>query len=328
MPRLPAFTKPFAIALATLLGLIMPVQNAMAQCAGCMRVAVMPFDSDQSCQYYAGEWGSVLNCNAGWQSFREMLETSVTASRKLQVIDRVNIARQLNEQAVQSCFRSACQRFNFTSAPADYLVYGKITELGYENNRYEGREFATSSLKGTFAVDVKFMETRTGKIFHAASIRVDETMQSNYVNNQGGGRSSGSSLGALYGKLQRAAATRIAAELMAQVYPIRVARRMGDQLILSYGSAILPVGTVVEVMGGSANDCWADMDTGRRICGGGAPVATLEVTSATIDYSTAMLRSGDLATVQTGARVQILGNAGTGSGDSAGGGYVPWPSQQ
>lgn len=273
-------------------------------CTGCAKAAVIDFDSVRSCDSLSGEWGGVINCNYGWQSFQAMLETAIAGSRKMQIVERKQLYNVMDEQALQSFFRTGGRKWSFGTSAADYLVYGNITELGFQRTQYQERNYGETSLVGTFGVDVKFVETRTGKIFFAGSVRVEETMAAG-TTTATTRSSSSSSASALYGQLQRKAARAIAAQLVTQAFPIRILRATGNTTILSYGSGVLDRGMRLEVFDGAGMDL-IDPDTGRRIMGAGMPVATLTVTTVNPDFAVATLASGSASALSQGARVAIV----------------------
>lgn len=291
-------------------------------CVNCAKVAVLNMDSVRGCQSFSGEWGGVINCNYGWQSFQAMLESSMTQTRKLQIVERQQLYNVFNEQALQSYFKSAGRRWDYGVSPANYLVYGNITEIGFENREYRDSGSSNRNLVGTFAVDVKLAETRTGKIFYAASIRVEETMAGS-SSSTSSSSSRTASLGALYGALQRKAAVAIARMVTTQIFPIKVLRATGNSAILSYGSPMLESGMMLELTDGTGT--LVDPDTGRMIAGAGVPVTTLQVTSANADYAVATLRSGSASALVTVARVNVGdGSAAVAAGPTAGG---AWPER-
>lgn len=285
---------------------LMGAQMAAAQiqgCASCAKAAVLDMDSTQQCEYFAGQWGRVFSCTDGWRAFQANLETAITQTRKLQVVERNQLYRMMDEQAVQSFFRSAGRKWSFTTTGADYLVYGNITEVGYQAREYNDRMSSNRNVVGTFAVDVKFAETRTGKIFYAGTVRVEETMAGGSAS-ASSSSSTTTSLGALYGALQRKAARAIALQLVTQAYPIRILRVTGDSAILSYGGGVLERGMILDVTDGSGGDL-VDPDTGRVIRGAGITAATLVVTSANPDFAVAKLRTGSPSALNAAARVLL-----------------------
>lgn len=277
-------------------------------CTGCAKAAVVNFDSVKSCQSFSGTWGGVINCNYGWQSFQAMLETAIAGTRKMQIVERQQLYNVIGEQKLQSFFRYGGSKWSYGVSAADYLVYGNITEIGFRHSEYREGGYDQSSLTGTFAVDVKFVETRTGKIFFAGSIQVEAEMAGG-VSSGNTSSSSSASPGALYGELQRKAARAIAIQLVTQAFPIRILRVTGNSAILSYGSGVLDRGTRLEVFDGAGVDL-VDPDTGRRIAGAGMPVATMMVSTVNPDFSVATLSSGSANGLAPGARVSIVDTAG------------------
>ena len=277
-------------------------------CTRCSKAAVIDFDSTQSCQSFSGQWGGVINCNYGWQSFQAMLETAIASSRKMQIVERKQLYNVIDEQKLQSFFRYGGRKWSLGVSAADYLVYGNITEIGFQKSQYREGGYDQSSLVGTFGVDVKFVETRTGKVFYAGSIRVEEQM-SGGVSLGAMSSSSSSSAGALYGQLQRKAARAIAAQLVTQAFPIRILRVTGNSAILSYGSGVLERGMRLEVFDGAGGDL-VDPDTGRHISGAGFPIATMVVSTVNPDFSVATLTSGSANAMTAGTRVSIVDTAG------------------
>lgn len=275
---------------------------ALAQKAGaCSKqacVAVVDIVSEQPCEYFAGRWGSVFNCNVGWQAFRSIVETELVKPQKLVVVERSELSTAFDEQQLQYFVKSGGKlNFKPTTSTVNYLVYGKVNELGYEEKSYNDGQIAMSTLIGTFAADIKVVEVKTGRIKRAESVRVTETLGSQTAtNNSRAGQSK--SLNALYGVLQRKAAEQIARALTLSVVPISVVQVDGDAVYLNYGGSFLTSGTTLNVVAPGRE--LVDPTTGRVLGSSSKPVGKVRVESIYPEYSIARIVQGSSASFAAG----------------------------
>ena len=268
-------------------------------------VAVVKFSSVQPCEYFAGRWGNVFGCTSGWEAFREILEVQLAKSRKMLMVERGELEQVFAEQDLQFFIRTGSpERLRNTSKKVTYLVFGKITELGYEQDSYRDARMSISSLRGTFAVDVKLVEVRTGLIKRATSIRVTSSLGSD-TSTGSGGVSDSRSLGSLYAVLQRDAAEQIAADMLVQVFPLRVIKVAGRNVYLNHGDSVLKVGDQVEVLG--AGEDLTDPDTGKKLGSSSIPVGKIRISRVTPDFSISEITECTPSDFQSGQIGNLVG---------------------
>jgi curli biogenesis system outer membrane secretion channel CsgG len=165
--------KFLCVSLILLLGLMIGVSSVSAQPK--KRVAVFTF-ADKS--EHRGYWWGGKSPGDG---MADMLTTTLVKSGKYSVIERQEIARVLQEQRLgQSGMvtpQSAAQVAKLLGV--ELAIMGSITEFGYAKKdqgvRIKGFRVGSKSQKATVAVDVRFVNTTTGEILAAESVRKEKS---------------------------------------------------------------------------------------------------------------------------------------------------------
>jgi curli biogenesis system outer membrane secretion channel CsgG len=266
------------------------VSGQQGECSKRACVAVVDIVSEQPCEYFAGRWGSVFNCNTGWTAFRSIVEAELVKPQKLIVVERSELSAAFDEQQLQYFVKSGGKlNFKPTTSAVSFLVYGKVTELGYEEKGYSDSTVAISSLIGTFAADIKVVDVKTGRIKRAESVRVTENLGSQTATT-GTRAGQTKSLNALYGVLQRKAAEQIARALTLSVVPMTVVQVDGDTVYLNYGGSFLQNGLELDVKAPGKE--LVDPNTGRVLGSSSRPVGKVRVESVYPEYSIARITQG------------------------------------
>lgn len=269
-----------------------------SECSKRACVAVVDIISEQPCEYFAGRWGSIFNCNTGWTAFRSIVEAELVKPQKLIVVERSKLSAAFDEQQLQYFVKSGGKlNFKPTTSSVSFLVYGKVTELGYEEKGYSDSTVAMSSLIGTFAADIKVVDVKTGRIKRAESVRVTENLGSQTATT-GTRAGQSKSLNALYGVLQRRAAEQIARALTLSVVPMTVVQVDGDTVYLNYGGSFLQNGAELDIKAPGKE--LVDPNTGRVLGSSSRPVGKVRVESVYPEYSIARITQGVPASFATG----------------------------
>ena len=280
------------------------VYAQQGECSKRACVAVVDIVSEQPCEYFAGRWGSVFNCNTGWTAFRSIIEAELVKPQKLLVVERSELSAAFDEQQLQYFVKSGGKlNFKPTTSAVTYLVYGKVTELGYEEKGYSDSTVAMSSLIGTFAADIKVVEVKTGRIKRAESVRVTENLGSQTATTATRAGQS-KSLNALYGVLQRKAAEQIARALTLSVVPMTVVQVDGDSVYLNYGGSFVQSGLELDIKAPGKE--LVDPNTGRILGSSSRPVGKVRIESIYPEYSIARITQGNPASFAPGNLAEFV----------------------
>ncbi|MBN2103044.1 hypothetical protein JW835_03290 [bacterium] len=160
----------FIAVTAVLLVSILPLSAQMKK-----RIAVFTFEDKTDKSYY---WWDGRSPGDGMS---DMLTTALVKSGKYTVIERQQIAQLLNEQQLGQTGivteQSAAKIGKMLGV--ELAVVGAVTEFGHSKKdmgiNVKGFGFGTKSQKATVAVDVRLINTSTGEIITAESVRKDES---------------------------------------------------------------------------------------------------------------------------------------------------------
>lgn len=166
-----------------------------------------------------------------------MIESALSATGRFRVVERRQLAapppvRPRRGRSVSSP----------AQAPVDYLVQGTITAMGVRARtnigtsllggflsglRGEGGDTHCSNQEATISLDVRVLDARTREIRHV--LRVNETQRAAAV--------CGGQAEIDVPRLLRAAANRVAGDLVTGIYPIQIAAVQADGVVvLNYGT--------------------------------------------------------------------------------------------
>ena len=222
-------------------------------------------------------------------SLSTMLETSIISTGKFRVIERSRLGRLEAEQANARAGRVTSNRPDRRGGfeGVDYLIYGSITGVSRQNRSDLGSSLMSGLLGNRGAtcsrssvalnLDLRITDADTGEVKLATSIA--ETGQSAATCDAQGQVDTGA--------LTRAAANRIARQLVTTIYPVSVAAVQPDgTVVLNYGSDVLNMGDRMVVF--APGDVIRDPTTGRVIDRmEGAVHGIYEITQQTVRTSRA-----------------------------------------
>jgi curli biogenesis system outer membrane secretion channel CsgG len=189
-------------------------------------------------------------------TFSTMIETSVASTGRFRVIERERLGRLLQEQGrarsgvVTSRNRARVGGFE----GVDYLIYGSITTVQAQARTnllsalagglatglrgQNGGNVNCTTQEATLAVDIRITDADSGEIRYAG--RISETQRV--------AMACGSQIEINIPLLLRAAAERIAGQLVTAIYPIQIAAAQPDgTYILNYGDGTLTAGAILTV---------------------------------------------------------------------------------
>lgn len=230
------------------------------------------------------------------EDFAAMLSTSLTKTRKFDVIERGRLKDIVKEQGLSNFSGLINDGVKFGGiSGVRYLVYGEITHFGKNGESFSiaGLGFTKGDL--VFGVDLRVVDAQSGRTVIAESVTRATRTEVNFDFDIFRS-SSGSS--AVIGDLVRETSTDAANLVTTTIYPMKVAAVQSDgQVIINYGEGTLQRGMLLDVF--STGVGFKDPDTGEVLGSEEDLVATVRVVETHAKYSKANVisrhRSGSLA---------------------------------
>ncbi len=216
-------------------------------------------------------------------SFVDMLITAFVKTRKFDVVERSSMKRIVQEQKLGAYgavpASSAAKMGKLIGAK--YMVIGIISEAGYKEDA-GAKLFGLSLAKAraVFGVDIRLVDTTTGKIVRAETYRKQKTGM-----NMGGRGTSISMDTGDFAELAREVIKEVVRMVTYTIYPIKVIKASGNTAYLNYGCSALKKGTTLEVF--RLGEALIDPDTGEKLGSEEELVAKLKVTKCTHKFSVA-----------------------------------------
>lgn len=216
-------------------------------------------------------------------SFVDMLITAFVKTRKFDVVERSSMKRIVQEQKLGAYgavpARSAAKMGKLIGAK--YMVIGIISEAGYKKDS-AAKIFGLSLAKAraVFGVDIRLVDTTTGKIVRAETYRKQKTGMD--LSSQGASISMNTGD---FAKLARDVIKEVVCMVTYTIYPIKVIKASGNKVYLNYGCSALKKGTTLEVF--RLGESLIDPDTGEKLGATEELVAKLKVTKCTNKFSVA-----------------------------------------
>ena len=203
---------------------------------------------------------SVHNCNRDLsEGFRVMLETSITKTGKMDVMERGRLQGVLEEQALAGAGITDSGGGVGGLTGVDYLIYGTITRfgaqesgvsvstssgvgslLGRRGQQAAGGGLDTSKTAVTMGVDLKVTDVATGRIVIADEVAGTVAAGSSF---SVGGISSSDASADPFADVQRVVAANIAEAVVTARTPVKVIAVQSDgTLVLNYGNVFFKPG--------------------------------------------------------------------------------------
>ena len=269
---------------------------------------------------------SVYDCNNDLsEGFRVMLETAITKTGKMDVMERGQVDAVLGEQLYGEAGLSTAGGTVGGLTGVDYMIYGTITRFGSQEKNIsistsQGIGRALSSRSGglssskrsvSMGVDLKVTNVSTGKIMIADE--VSGTIQEGSAFSVGGVSSSGGSADP-FADVQRIVSAKIAEAVATTRIPFKIIAVQSDgTLVLNYGNVFLKPGDVLAAF--TVGETFVDPDTGEVLGSEQTEIGSIQITSSDAKLSRATVASGDPGAFQAGTQLKRTqtsqANAGT-----------------
>lgn len=265
---------------------------------------------------------SVHNCNRDLsEGFRVMLETSITKSGKMDVMERGRLEGVLEEQTLAGAGITDSGGGIGGLTGVDYLIYGTITRFGAEESgvsvstssgvgsllgrrgrQASGGGLDTSKTSVTMGVDLKVTDVATGRIVIADE--VSGTVQAGSSFSVGGISTAGGSADP-FADVQRVVAANVAEAVVTARTPVKVIAVQTDgTLVLNYGNVFFKPGDQLAAF--SVGEVFTDPDTGEVLGADETRLGTVEVVSAEPRLSKATILEGDSSKFERGTTLKRL----------------------
>ena len=230
-------------------------------------------------------------------TFRAMLETALANTNKFDLIERSRIGDLISEQALSAGGITQGNGQIGGISGVDYLIYGSITKLGVETNEFSLGDYQSSSADGIMSVDLRVVDVGTGSIKISETVEVEASVASE-VNIDG--RSIGGDEADPLSSVQRIAATKIAAKISLNIFPIKVINVKDNTVYLNYGSSVLSKCSwtnsescylkIIELGEG-----FIDPDTGEILGAEEEYIGAIEVIEPKSKFTIAKILEGDIS---------------------------------
>ena len=258
---------------------------------------------------------SSYNCNQDLsEGFRTMLETAMTKTGKMDVMERARLETVMHEQGLGSAGLTTAGGDLGGLTGVDYMVYGTITRFGAQESGVKiasnpgfGRRFNsggldTSKKSVTMGVDLKVTDVSTGRIRIADE--VSGTVQTGSSFSMGGISKTEASADP-FADVQRVVASRIAEAIVTTRTPVKVIATQSDgMLVLNYGNVFFRPGDQLAAY--SVGEEFIDPDTGEVLGSDETKVGTVQIVSATAKLSKASIVEGDPVLFTQGTTLKRL----------------------
>lgn len=243
------------------------------------------------------------DCNEALsEGFRAMLETAITKTGKMSVMERVHMDKVLQEQGLgQAGFTDSGRKIGGLVG-VDYLIYGTVTKFGSKATTFSvGTDEGVGSLLGSkarqglgsgveaqnlisaMAVDLKVTDVSTGTIIIADNVEGEVQQGSAF---SVGGIQSGELSADPYADVQRVVAARISEAIVTSRIPIKVIKVQQDgTLILNYGNVFFSPGDQLVLF--EVGETFTDPDTGEVLGAEEKELGRVEITHVEQKFSKA-----------------------------------------
>lgn len=243
------------------------------------------------------------NCNQDLSDgFRQMLETSIAKTGKMDVMERGQLDTIIAEQGLgeMGLTTSGGQVGGLTGV--DYFVYGTITKFGAKESgmnistdsgvgslfggkakQAAGSGVSKGSVQTEMGVDLKVTDVSTGQIVIADHMEDSVREGSSFAV---GGIQRAEASADPFADVQRKVAARISEAIVTTRIPIKVIQVQGDgTLILNYGNVFFTAGDQLAAF--EVGESFVDPDTGETLGFEETEVGRVEITRSEPKFSRA-----------------------------------------
>lgn len=244
-------------------------------------------------------------------TFGTMIESAISQSGRFRLIERsrlnVILAEQNRAARGGPVAPAKGDRVGGISG-IDYLIYGSITSVGYQNVSDVGTSFVMTLLGGnrnganncqqkvaTVSLDLKITDKRSGEVIYTRKVDYQQKSETS-CSGEGSINIPG---------LLRGAADLVAANLVRAIYPIAVAMVDPDgSLLLNYGEGVLAANQYL--MAYQKGQAIPDPTTPGRMIVNRRPVGLVRVTEVTSDSSRGAFAGGGPGPITPGQVLEPL----------------------
>ncbi|RVU29941.1 CsgG/HfaB family protein [Neptunomonas marina] len=155
-----------------------------------------------------------IDANEHIPAFTDTLMTRLSQTQRFTLIDRQEVDQLLNEQLAQALADNQDLPSDMgTLAGADFLVYGSVSSfmITTERSQLPGSSRVFSRQVGKVEGNMRIVDAHSGAVLTSARVSIDESLEAN------------ASQARVVTLLADAYANRVTRELMAAIYPIKVA---------------------------------------------------------------------------------------------------------
>ena len=253
---------------------------------------------------------SVYNCNQDLaEGFRAMLETSITKTGKMDVMERMRLDSVLQEQGLSEVGLTTSGGGLGGLTGVDYYVYGTITRFGAQQSGFSVNErsgigglvnrrargalgggISKTNVTTEMGVDLKVTEVASGHIVIADSVSSSVQQRGGF---SVGGIRKAQSEGDPFADVQQAVAAKIAEAIVTSRIPIKIIQVQADgTLILNYGDVFFTTGDRLAAF--SVGESFVDPDTGEVLGAEETQIDMIEITRAEPKFSRAKTVTGEI----------------------------------
>ncbi len=233
-----------------------------------------------------GTFESSFN-NYDTRNIQTAIETALSKTQKFSLMERGRLDQLLAEQGMgaDGLVAGSGQIGGFDGV--DYLIYGRVTQLGLEAKNL----FIMTACEAILGIDIRVVDVTTGEI------RLSETLQQDDQVNTADAESDpcrGIGISA-FDNLTASTARDLAEKLTQSLFPVKLAKVSSDEVYLNYGEGFLNMGELLKVV--SLGEGFEDPDTGEIIGAEEELRAVIKVTKLRPKFSIAeiVLQNGKLS---------------------------------
>lgn len=270
---------------------------------------------------------STHDCNQNLsEGFRTMLETAITKTGKMDVMERGRLNVVLQEQGLDAAGLTESGGGIGGLTGVDYMIYGTVTRFGAQETGVSvstdrgvgsllgrrSRQAAdggldTSKLSVSMGVDLKVTDTATGRIVIADEVSGTIEAGSSF---SVGGISSQQASADPFADVQRVVSAKIAEAIVTTRIPIKVIAVQSDgTLVLNYGDVFFGPGDQLAAF--QVGEVFTDPDTGEVLGADETQIGSVEIVSSDARLSKANILEGDAASFQAGTALKRIAAAET-----------------
>jgi curli biogenesis system outer membrane secretion channel CsgG len=202
------------------------------------------------------------------KSLQTMVTTSLSQSRKFEVVERAQIAQAISELGLihdsglvdPNAIQDIPEWGQFKGV--HYLILGAITQFSIDTSGASVANFGNYQ-KETMMLeaDLRIVDVESGELIDAVPIRTKVNLSAGLNTKETGKLGSKSSAGQKMSTLLRSCAKLIVHRLVSHTLPIRILQVNKDEVVLNYGDGLLDLGDQLVVY--QPGQTYVDPDTGE-----------------------------------------------------------------